>query len=201
MDVPEKPVPDAADRKSWLYTEHPSILTVIVLSALGILVASFLELVCVWCLSLRQFIYIGLICTASQLPFLLYRASVRKTCVNILFWSALMLLFLVPWNGRKVFLRDLDKVHAGMTANEVETIMGKYMKGTGWPVPAEDKSAPVLTDVATGRRNQTYRTDSGELGIKDAVVYRHSNEGAFNSDWGIVHFEDGRVTGTEFSPD
>lgn len=31
--------------------------------------------------------------------------------------------------------------------------------------------------------------------------FRHSTDGRFNSDWGIVKMDGGRVTGGSFSPD
>jgi hypothetical protein len=42
---------------------------------------------------------------------------------------------------------------------------------------------------------------SGELEIQDSITYRHSNEGAFNSDWAVVKFEDGKVVSKVFMPD
>jgi hypothetical protein len=87
----------------------------------------------------------------------------------------LVATYFISWNSLKPFLRDLDHVEVGMSPAEVEAIMGNYIHGTGWPNPA------------TG----------GELVLRGAVVYRHSN----NSDWGIVTFRDGRVVKVEFSAD
>ena len=85
-----------------------------------------------------------------------------------------------------------------MTVDQVEKIMSRYMKGTGWVLPT---SSGKLTDVGTGVTLQTSNAPSGELMIEDSITYRHSNEGAFNSDWGVVKFKDGRVEGKIFMPD
>ena len=42
---------------------------------------------------------------------------------------------------------------------------------------------------------------AGEFALRDALVFRHSNRGRFNSDWGIVSLSNGRVARVEFSPD
>ena len=90
----------------------------------------------------------------------------------------------VNWNSRKSFLRDLYSIHVGMTRSQVDAIMGKYLKGTGWPAtPFADPSA------------------SGELAFPGVVVYRRRNEGWGDSDWGLVRFEENRVAAVDFSPD
>ena len=67
-----------------------------------------------------------------------------------------------------------------MTLADVRRTMSGYMEGTGWKLP--------------GQAGQ-------EFAIGGAVVFRHSNEAEFNSDFGIVYFFEGRVTHVEFSPD
>lgn len=41
---------------------------------------------------------------------------------------ALATLYLVPWSPRKPFLRSFSRIQAGMSAQEVATIMGGYMR-------------------------------------------------------------------------
>jgi len=90
----------------------------------------------------------------------------------------------VNWNSRKPFLRDLYSLRVGMTPSQVEAVMGKYLKGTGWPANAgEDPTA------------------RGELSFPGTLVYRHTNKGWGNSDWGMVEFSDGQVVKVDFSPD
>jgi hypothetical protein len=95
------------------------------------------------------------------------------------------ILHLTPWSSRKVFLKDLYSIKPGMTVTEVKAIMAGYIPGTGFPSnPLAEPPGP-----------------SGELTIRGALVFRHSEEPAYNADWGIVNFRDGRVTGVEFSAD
>lgn len=89
----------------------------------------------------------------------------------------LVTLHLVPWTTRKPFLAALDRVCIGMTYEEVEEIMSDYRQGTGWQTP------------------------EGELRTPGMLVFRHSDDARFNSDWGMVTFVDGRVTKVAFSPD
>ncbi len=113
-------------------------------------------------------------------------------------------LYLVEWTTRKPFLRDLDRIRVGMTEAEVRYIMGGYMEGSGWPANRFDTSTnatSTLTDVGSGSQYATTTSPSGEMVIRDSLVFRHSTDGAFNSDWGIVSLSGGRVVRVEFSPD
>lgn len=112
-------------------------------------------------------------------------------------------LYFVPWSMRKPFLRDLYSIQPGMTEADVHRIMGRYMEGTGWPAiyGGTHPDTGTLTDVGTGATHATGSTPTGEMTIKSSLVFRHSTDGAFNSDWGIVILKDGKVTGVSFSPD
>jgi hypothetical protein len=113
-------------------------------------------------------------------------------------------LYFIEWTSRKPFLRDLARVRVGMTEVEVRQIMGRYLEGTGWPASPFDTStnAPsTLTDVGSGSQYVTSTSPSGEMVIRDSLVFRHATDGAFNSDWGIVSLSSGRVVKVEFSPD
>jgi hypothetical protein len=61
-----------------------------------------------------------------------------------------------------------------MTEAEVRQIMGRHSEATGRPA---------------------------QRGIRDSLVYRHSGDGAFDSDLGIISFSSNRVESVEFSPD
>lgn len=116
--------------------------------------------------------------------------------------AIIAMLYFVEWTSRKPFLRDLARVQVGMTELEVRKIMGRYLEGTGWPASPFDTNAPsTLTDVGSGSQYSTTTSPSGEMLIRDSLVFRHSTDGAFNSDWGIVSFSTGRVVRVEFSPD
>ena len=75
-----------------------------------------------------------------------------------------------------------------MSVREVRGIMAGYMEGTGWPANPFAES------------NESSESP-GQLAIPDALVFRHSDEPAYNSDWGIVSFQAGRITKVEFSAD
>jgi hypothetical protein len=112
-------------------------------------------------------------------------------------------LYFVNWTTRKPFLRDLHRVRPGMAEAEVRQIMGRYMEGTGWPAnPFESETNKgSLLIAGSPRRYATTISPSGQMAIRDALVFRHSNDGAFNSDFGIVSFSNGTVVRVEFSPD
>lgn len=185
-----------------LKKHHPAVLTVAVISIIAVAFAALLEVGAAVCASATVFVGYGLFWTLVLLPFLLRRPSVLKFAFYTLLVLSLAMLYFVPWNSRKPFLRDFGKIRIGMTVTEVEAIMGNYMKGTGWPaIPGATSSAGTLTEVGSGITMTTSSTPSGELVIQDSITYRHSNDGAFNSDWGVVKFRNGRVVGKTFMPD
>jgi hypothetical protein len=93
-------------------------------------------------------------------------------------------LYLVDWSSRKPFLRNLHTMRPGMPESEVKQIMARYMQGTGWLVPPDASSNLAATLVGSGPGSQcvTGTSPSGELTLHDSLVFRHSNDGAFNSD-------------------
>ncbi|WP_338864803.1 hypothetical protein [Myxococcus stipitatus] len=121
--------------------------------------------------------------------------STRSAPARVRWGTAVLLLLLcmgmrwLDWDSRKPFMRDLSSVRPGMTVEQVEAIMGRYLRGTGWP------ENPFTRGNAPG----DFR--AGELQVADSRVYRHTNEGWGNSDWGVVRFEAGRVVDVTFSPD
>jgi len=175
---------------------------VAILSIIAAGFAVLIEVGAAMCMSAKVFAGYGLFWTLVLLPFLLRQPTLLKSSFYVALLLALVILYLVPWNSRKPFLRDLEKVKTGMTVAEVEAIMGGYMKGTGWPaMPDSGSSTGQLTEVGSGITMSTSNSPSGELVIQDSITYRHSNDGAFNSDWGIVTFKDGKVVARTFMPD
>jgi hypothetical protein len=118
-------------------------------------------------------------------------------------WALIATLYFVEWTSRKPFLRDLDRVRVGMTEVEVRQIMYRYLEGTGWPAFPDGNSnnASGMLMVGSGARYPTGASKSGELVIRDSLVFRHSKTARFNSDWGIVSLSSGRVVSVSFSPD
>lgn len=182
--------------------QHPSVLTVAVISAIAVMFAAFWEVGMAACASATFFAGYGLFWTVILLPLLFWRRSVLKVLCYALLILSLAVLYFVPWNSRKPFLRDFEKVRVGMTVSEVEAIMGAYMKETGWPaMPQGTSSAGTLTDVRSGITMTTSGSPARQLEIQNSITYRHSNEAAFNSDWAVVKFENGKVLSKAFMPD
>jgi len=74
-----------------------------------------------------------------------------KPCIALLLSFTVVFAGLrcVNWNSRKPFLRVLYSIHVGMTRVQVDAIMGKYLKGTDWPV---NPFAASWADLLTRRR-------------------------------------------------
>lgn len=109
---------------------------------------------------------------AGSIQLVAFTAPWRRRLVGLLVWvGALLVLHLVPWNSRKVFLAQFDRVERGMSVERVHSILAPV---SIWPERHADLS---------------------ERG------YRHSDAPRFDSDVGVVRFTDGRVTETEFLPD
>lgn len=186
-------------------TPHPSTLTVAILVIYAVALATLLEIGVAVCASATIFVRYGLFWTFVLLPFLLWRPSRIKSGFYAALVASLLILYVVPWNSRKPFLRDLEKVEVGMTMADVETIMGRYMKGTEWPAWALSASPTGQpTEVGSGTTMSTFDSLSRELVRRDStfsMTYRHSTDGAFNSDWGVLKFKEGRVIAKKFLPD
>ena len=132
-------------------------------------------------------VYAALWCLVTLL--LLWGAPARRTLAIVgLVAVVVFSVRFVNWNSRKPFLKDLFRIKEGMSAAEVDQIMGDYMTGggvsMGSPRPRLDGQLAEQGATATG-----------------TISYRHTNEGWGNSDWGEVSFENGRVGNVLFSPD
>jgi hypothetical protein len=132
-------------------------------------------------------------------------------------WAVLLVVVFVPWHPRKRFASDLFSIEPGMTVDEVEAVLRGYMKGRGrkWVVP--DGSPPPCLgpgetpdpDVeARVRRAQEayvaprYPTGDERADATGTMTYRwNDSDEAYDSDWGVVTFEHGRVVSVEFMPD
>ncbi len=122
----------------------------------------------------------------------------------VVFCVAVLGVRFIDWDTRKPFLRDLHSLRPGMSSDDVERVMSRWMEGTGWP--AHPAGGTTLVDVGTSRTHAIESTTEGaaptELRLESSRVFRHTNEGWGNSDWGIVRFDaDGRVVDVSFSPD
>ena len=89
-----------------------------------------------------------------------------------------------------------------MTVDEVERVMGGYMEGTGlsWP-PIWNDEPMGFASLAPATSGAVTKGKDGMMELAGSKVYRHSNDGAYNADWGVVRFENGKVIAVEFMPD
>jgi hypothetical protein len=116
------------------------------------------------------------------------RPSRLTAFVAVILVVSLTVLDHVPWTSRKPFLGRLNKLQAGMTEMQVRAMMAGFKEGTGWP-------------TAPGSRSPAGTNTNGQLALANSLVFRHSDDGRFNSDWGVVEFKDGRVIRVQFMPD
>jgi hypothetical protein len=99
------------------------------------------------------------------------RRAIPLIAVNAL----ILALFLVPWSTRKPFLHHLYSIKPGMTEADVVRIMAGY-------------------------KERTYLTHSN-AGREALYTFRHSDNGFFNADLGVVTIRDGKVVDIRFLPD
>jgi hypothetical protein len=121
----------------------------------------------------------------------------------VLVVGCLLACLLVPWTSRKPFLQRLHTIRPGMTESQVRQIMAGYKEGTGWPAAPGQHigTAGTLQEVGSGASFRTTTGTNGNLALAESLVFRHSDDARFNSDWGVVGFKDGRVVRVEFLPD
>ncbi len=93
------------------------------------------------------------------------RPSRGQRAAALILLAALAVLYWIPWSSRKPFLRSFSRIHAGMTAAEVDSVMEGYVRGSNLP---------------------------------KSLSFLHSNDGRFDSDVGIVYFQDETVERKEF---
>jgi hypothetical protein len=157
---------------------------------LGFALGLYLLLDLEWSVSVYpRFVVIYAAFWALFLLLLLWGAPLRhKLAILAPLVVTLLTIGTINWNSRKPFLRDLHRIKEGMTAAQVEQIMGDYMTGGGVP----SGSPGIRLD---GRLTELGATATG------TISYRHTNEGWGNSDWGVVTFKDGRVVDVWFDSD
>ena len=112
-------------------------------------------------------------------------------------------LYLVPWTTRKPFLHDLYSIQPGMTEAQAREIMTGYMEGTGWPPYSADEPHQEMTLDVPGfdAPFTAVVSEKGDLMLRGNIVFRHSNDGSMNSDWGVVTIDNSKVVSVAFSRD
>lgn len=168
--------------------DEKSFGSMVAVAVWAVAIATLIDFVCAWIAGfwitpVKYAVYTS--CVGVILfRFVLHKREVPRVLILSAFLGAMFILYHIEWSTRKPFLMDLSRVRIGMTAEEVDRVMSNYMKGSGiGPV------GPFEPD------------ENGELKLRDRIIYRHSNDGAFNADWGVVKFKDGRVSAVDFMPD
>jgi hypothetical protein len=162
-----------------------SVVTRFFLTAAGVPIAR-------WYYFAAAFVVVGLIAVRPA-----FAAASRSRALIICGVFAVGIIGTVgaPWTSRDFFLMDFQQLRPGMTQEQVSTAMQKYMNGTGI------QNLPGINTIHAGAQAFRNDADSAMLKPRGCEVYRHSNEGLWNADWGTVCYEAGRVVSTEFSPD
>jgi hypothetical protein len=166
---------------------------------LGFLLGVFVLADRMFCVSLATNWTVGFLLVGLGLGYAGSRGAARvpRTVLLSLFALATVAMPWVEWDSLKPFIRDLYSIEPGMDRQQVDAIMGKYMKGTGFPANPYSPSGGTLQEASSGSTYATKTGPDGQLELVDAIVYRHTD----NADWGIVRFREGRVVTVEFSPD
>ena len=174
----------------------------VAVSGLGL--AIVIEVINITPLSWQTYAGFGLLVLLLQsIPLALGGSKSKLKLVSlILFVVCLSVLYFMPWSTRKPFLRDLNRIKVGMSETQAENIMGGYMRGTGLCVDLAVETPPdTIRDFVSGRAFPTKIRPNGEVLLANAMVFRHSNDGRFNADWGVIRLKRGRVVAVHFLPD
>lgn len=172
------------------------LLRFLIVAALAVFTRFFLTVVGVpigrWYYFAAAFAALGLIASGTLIARLPKRSAWLTSGA---FTVALIGVVGRPWTSRDRFLIDFQQLKPGMTRDQVSAVMQRYMLGTGI------RNMPGLHTIRAG--SHTFSNDAGAatLSPEGCAVYRHSNEGLWNADWGTVCYAADRVVSTSFSPD
>lgn len=152
---------------------------ILIPSMIVLVFSAMLELLLLFPVPAWLYLSTAIGCTASLWPRTPEQRRPGRLAPMAGLCAAIALLFFVPWSSRKPFVRALDSIRPGMTEAEVRHRMAGYKTGTGWFIPGQAE----------------------EVAPPGSIVFRHSDEPAFNADWGVVTFVAGRVVSVRFDLD
>ncbi len=121
------------------------------------------------------------------LPLVIWRFKRVKLVIYLAFLLSAVVFAVVPTTSRDFFVRRLDSLQPGMTISQVDVAMRQY-SGRRY-------------DGGVVRRQDRKWLPEKFANADRVVSFRHSDDSAYNADVGTVFFSNGRVLGTEFSPD
>ncbi len=119
--------------------------------------------------------------------------------------ACLYILHAVPWNEHKAFLRDMRRVHPGMSATEVERLLEKYAKETAAdPTGTYPAKAQVFEAVKAEGGGGIEYASAGDIpngrDMSGCAIYHHGGPG-HERERCVIRFQDDRVVSVEILRD
>ena len=155
----------------------PKIL--LILASISLLLSATVEILIMFPVPAWVYTPIAIVVIVSLWPIRPLREHPMRLASLVIVCALIAGLYFAPWSPRKQFLRSLYSIQPGMTIEEARTRMSGFMEGTGMTSP--------------------YTNQEFEVG--GAIVFRHSNDGRLNADWGVVTIQNGKVVSVRFDPD
>lgn len=157
------------------------------------------------CLNTKMMVISGIVISIAILPLVLFGKRFASWMVYLTFVVAMIAVYVMPWSLRRQFIRDLASIRIGMTEDEANHIMMRYIRGTGWPPPPSfnGQSASTITIPRNGK-SDVYGIEDGrnhELKLDKSVVFRYSNDRLHNAEWGVIMVITGHVVSVKYCSD
>lgn len=171
---------------------HQTLFTIISIALIGIVLAALTAFYIVRPDILPSYIVFAGVFSTPLLTLFVLRHTKTALILYMVSLCASIVLWRVPLSSRPQFLRNLGRLKPGMTVAKVEEVMQGYMKGVGQKWERFTGKGDTLQETTN---------EDGELEYEGKIVFRHSDAAAFDSDWGIVTFKNGRVVDVKFAPD
>lgn len=129
----------ASGRRDHLHRTDTNVrLSLFTVAALVLALLAWCEMGMAYPAAWRLYLLVALAFAVALTPFAPGRFQRIRIMSLLVLFSTLAALHYVPWTSRKPFLRDLDRIRAGMTEAQVRHIMNRYLEGTGWPASSLD---------------------------------------------------------------
>ncbi|AKG23318.1 hypothetical protein [Calothrix sp. 336/3] len=174
------------------------IIELIFLTALFIL-GIFLDYIAAASLFWQFYLFMAVLALLLLLPVYLVSRRKQELWLFLGFNISLLALQFVTINPRKPFVKFYLDIKNDMTIEDVQSLFNqRFPKGGRFPQPewtirdettadAENHQLNGRTFIAKPNQNLQYILDP--------------NDGRYNAEWVIVYLKDGKVVGTNYSPD
>jgi hypothetical protein len=168
-------------------------------ASLGLAACALAEVVPSWQVPWWLYLVLGLALAAAVLRRVPWREQLGGICLLASAVAIMATLYFVPWSTRKPFVRRLDTVRVGASENDVRRIMKGYRVVTTVPGRRMANGGEPTCDV-THVDGGVVSSDTLEPGHA-RLLFRHSCDGAFDADFGVVELSAGKVVDVRFEPD